>query len=154
MSSHVTSYKQRIEDLEAAATQQDNKIKQLEASEERLRAALRNSSRTSDGERISDLLDRLIQTENSELKLKERVWNLEKNEKELQIKVLKWRFYHRYLYPYLKQKCLASCNHRFLTLTIHLGALISFYSHLIASFIMCLKEIYFNNLVGIGMIQD
>lgn len=87
MSSHVTSYKQRIEDLEAAATQQDNKIKQLEASEERLRAALRNSSRTSDGERISDLLDRLIQTENSELKLKERVWNLEKNEKELQIKV-------------------------------------------------------------------
>ncbi|KAK4305379.1 hypothetical protein Pmani_022723 [Petrolisthes manimaculis] len=88
MSSHVTSYKQRIEDLESAAGQQDGKIKQLEASEERLRAALRSSSRTSDGERISDLLDRLIQTENSELKLKERVWNLEKNEKELQIKLM------------------------------------------------------------------
>ncbi|KAK3856910.1 hypothetical protein Pcinc_036809 [Petrolisthes cinctipes] len=88
MSSHVTSYKQRIEDLETAAGQQDSKIKQLEASEERLRAALRSTSRTSDGERISDLLDRLIQTENSELKLKESVWNLEKNEKELQIKLM------------------------------------------------------------------
>lgn len=48
---------------------------------------MRTNNRTSDGARISDLLDRLIETENSELKLKERVWNLEKKEKELQIKV-------------------------------------------------------------------
>lgn len=87
MSSHVTSYKQRIEELEASMEQQSSKIQQLEASEERLRANLRNNSRSSDGARISDLLDRLIETENSELKLKERVWGLERSEKELQIKV-------------------------------------------------------------------
>lgn len=87
MSSHVTSYKQQIEDLEAKASQQAAKIQQMEVSEERLRATMRNNNRTSDGARISDLLDRLIETENSELKLKERVWNLEKKEKELQIKV-------------------------------------------------------------------
>lgn len=88
MSSHVTSYKQQIEDLEAKASQQSAKIHQMEASEERLRATMRNNNRTSDGARISDLLDRLIETENSELKLKETVWNLEKSEKELQIKVI------------------------------------------------------------------
>lgn len=88
MSSHVTSYKQRIEELEASMEQQSSKIQQLEASEERLRANLRNNSRSSDGARISDLLDRLIETENSELKLKERVWGLERSEKELQIKVI------------------------------------------------------------------
>lgn len=87
MSSHVTSYKQQIEDLEAKASQQAAKIQQMEASEERLRATMRNNNRMSDGARISDLLDRLIETENSELKLKERVWNLEKKEKEIQIKV-------------------------------------------------------------------
>lgn len=87
MSSHVTSYKQQIEDLEAKASQQAAKIQQMEISEERLRATMRTNNRTSDGARISDLLDRLIETENSELKLKERVWNLEKKEKELQIKV-------------------------------------------------------------------
>ncbi|KAG7156072.1 hypothetical protein Hamer_G023566 [Homarus americanus] len=88
MSSHVTSYKQRIEDLEAAADQQSLKIHQLETSEERLRTSLRNNARTSEGARISDLLDHLIETENSELKLKEHVWNLEKREKELQIKLM------------------------------------------------------------------
>ncbi|KAK8731651.1 hypothetical protein OTU49_007407, partial [Cherax quadricarinatus] len=88
MSSHVTSYKQRIEELEAAADQQTLKVQQLEASEERLRSTLRNNSRTSEGARISDLLDRLIEIENSELKLKERVWNLERSEKELQIKLM------------------------------------------------------------------
>nr|XP_045623165.1 protein lava lamp-like isoform X3 [Procambarus clarkii] len=88
MSSHVTSYKQRIEELEAAADQQTLKIQQLEVSEERLRTTLRNNARTSEGARISDLLDRLIEIENSELKLKERVWNLERSEKELQIKLM------------------------------------------------------------------
>lgn len=88
MSSHVTSYKQRIEDLEATIEQQVSRIQQLEASEERLRSSLRNNSRTSEGARISDLLDRLIETENSELKLKERVWTLERSEKELQIKLM------------------------------------------------------------------
>lgn len=73
--------------MEATTDQQASKIQQLEASEERLRYTLRNNSRTSEGARISDLLDRLIETENSELKLKERVWNLERSEKELQIKV-------------------------------------------------------------------
>ena len=88
MSSHVTSYKQQIEDLQAKASQQAAKIQQMEASEERLRTTMRTNNRSSDGARISELLDRLIETENSELKLKERVWNLEKSEKELQIKVM------------------------------------------------------------------
>ncbi|XP_068202288.1 uncharacterized protein [Palaemon carinicauda] len=88
MSSHVTSYKQRIEDLETTIEQQVSRIQQLEVSEERLRSSLRNNSRTSEGARISDLLDRLIETENSELKLKERVWTLERSEKELQIKLM------------------------------------------------------------------
>merc|ERR1711874_533842 len=68
--------------------QKDAKIQQLEVSEERLRSSLRTNSRSSEGSRISDLLDRLIETENSELKLKEKVWNFEKNEKELQIKLM------------------------------------------------------------------
>merc|ERR1712128_290830 len=88
MSSHVTTYKQRIEDLEGTIEQKNGKINQLESSEERLRTSLRTNSRSSGGSRISDLLDRLIETENSELKLKESVWNLEKNEKELRIKLM------------------------------------------------------------------
>jgi len=71
MSSHVTTYKQRIEDLEGTIEQKDAKIQQLEVSEERLRSSLRTNSRSSEGSRISDLLDRLIETENSELKLKD-----------------------------------------------------------------------------------
>lgn len=93
MSSHVTSYKQQIEDLQAKASQQAAKIQQMEASEERLRTTMRTNNRSSDGARISELLDRLIETENSELKLKERVWNLEKSEKELQIKVMNCRMF-------------------------------------------------------------
>ncbi|XP_076028871.1 uncharacterized protein LOC143017827 isoform X3 [Oratosquilla oratoria] len=88
MSSHVTSYRQRIEELEALHEQQASRIRQLESSEDRLRSSLRSSSRTSEGARISDLLDKLIETENSELKLKEQVWTLEKSEKELQIKLM------------------------------------------------------------------
>ena len=88
MSSHVTSYTYRIEELEAVIEQNQAKIKQLENSEERLRGALKSNSRSNDGERIRELLDRIIEIENSELKLKERVWSLERIEKELQIKVI------------------------------------------------------------------
>ena len=87
MSSHITYYKQEIDDLQSRLDQKDERIKQLEVSEERLRDAMKVTWRNDESARISDLFDRLLKTENSELVLKERVWKLEKSEKELQIKV-------------------------------------------------------------------
>lgn len=121
MSSHVTSYKQRIEELEASMEQQSSKIQQLEASEERLRANLRNNSRSSDGARISDLLDRLIETENSELKLKERVWGLERSEKELQIKLMEGEKMNQSLRAELRDQ--EELVHRLMTLETENNAL-------------------------------
>ncbi|XP_063604529.1 protein lava lamp-like isoform X5 [Penaeus indicus] len=121
MSSHVTSYKQRIEELEASMEQQSSKIQQLEASEERLRANLRNNSRSSDGARISDLLDRLIETENSELKLKERVWGLERSEKELQIKLMEGEKVNQSLRAELRDQ--EELVHRLMTLETENNAL-------------------------------
>lgn len=89
MSNHVTIYTQKIEDLEAVIDLKSSRIKQLEASEERLRTVMKSSLTSNEGTRITELLDRLIETENSELSLKERVWNLERNGKELQIKFAK-----------------------------------------------------------------
>ncbi|XP_042862247.1 myosin-9-like isoform X10 [Penaeus japonicus] len=121
MSSHVTSYKQRIEELEASMEQQTSKIQQLETSEERLRANLRNNSRSSDGARISDLLDRLIETENSELKLKERVWGLERSEKELQIKLMEGEKANQSLRAELRDQ--EELVHRLMTLETENNAL-------------------------------
>ncbi|XP_063862381.1 uncharacterized protein LOC135101930 isoform X4 [Scylla paramamosain] len=121
MSSHVTSYKQQIEDLQAKASQQAAKIQQMEASEERLRTTMRTNSRTSDGARISDLLDRLIETENSELKLKERVWNLEKSEKELQIKLMEGEKKNQVLRGELRDQ--EELVHRMMTLETENNAL-------------------------------
>lgn len=87
MSNHVNIYTRQIEELEAALEQKTSRIKQLENSEDRLRTTMKNSWKSGEGTRITELLDRLIETENSELNLKERVWNLERNGKELQIKV-------------------------------------------------------------------
>lgn len=87
MSNHVNIYTRQIEKLEAALEQKTSRIKQLENSEDRLRTTMKNSWKSGEGTRITELLDRLIETENSELNLKERVWNLERNGKELQIKV-------------------------------------------------------------------
>ncbi|XP_045138186.1 protein lava lamp-like isoform X8 [Portunus trituberculatus] len=121
MSSHVTSYKQQIEELQAKASQQTAKIQQMEASEERLRTTLRTNNRTSDGARISDLLDRLIETENSELKLKERVWNLEKSEKELQIKLMEGEKKNQVLRGELRDQ--EELVHRMMTLETENNAL-------------------------------
>ncbi|XP_071547475.1 uncharacterized protein [Panulirus ornatus] len=123
MSSHVTAYKKRIEELEATTDQQVSKIQQLEASEERLRCTLRNNSRTSEGARISDLLDRLIETENSELKLKERVWNLERSEKELQIKLMEGEKVNQSLRGELRDQ--EELVHRLMTLETENNALSS-----------------------------
>ncbi|ROT77485.1 hypothetical protein C7M84_003853 [Penaeus vannamei] len=101
--------------------QQSSKIQQLEASEERLRANLRNNSRSSDGARISDLLDRLIETENSELKLKERVWGLERSEKELQIKLMEGEKMNQSLRAELRDQ--EELVHRLMTLETENNAL-------------------------------
>ena len=54
-----------------------------------LRSSFKSSVRTDQDSRVAELLQQLIDTEKSELEYKSKLWNLEKNEKQLQIKVKK-----------------------------------------------------------------
>ena len=90
MSTHATAYKSRIEDLESDLEKKSLKVSQLEKSVETFKAATQPSWASGEGARIMELHERLIKTESSELQLKQRVSNLERNGGELEKKVLQY----------------------------------------------------------------
>lgn len=81
-------YQKKIEELEDQLREDKNKISLMEETETKLKQALKSvSNGKHDKDRVTELLDKLIETENEDLKLKEKVYRLERRERELSIRL-------------------------------------------------------------------
>ncbi|XP_037091137.1 myosin-9-like [Pollicipes pollicipes] len=81
-------YQKKIEELEDQLREDKNKITLMEETESKLKQALKSMTNGKhDKDRVTDLLDKLIETENEDLKLKEKVYRLERRERELSIRL-------------------------------------------------------------------
>ncbi|XP_043197361.1 plectin-like isoform X3 [Amphibalanus amphitrite] len=81
-------YQKKIEELEDQLREDKNKITLMEETEAKLKQALKSvSNGKHDKDRVTELLDKLIETENEDLKLKEKVYRLERRERELSIRL-------------------------------------------------------------------
>ena len=66
-------YQKNIEELENQLRESKNRINFMEGTEEKLKQALYTGSGKRDQQRVAELLDKLIETENDDLKLKDKV---------------------------------------------------------------------------------
>ncbi|KAF0306761.1 hypothetical protein FJT64_021811 [Amphibalanus amphitrite] len=80
-------YQKNIEELENQLRESKNRINFMEGTEEKLKQALYTGSGKRDQQRVAELLDKLIETENEDLKLKDKVYRLERREREQSIKL-------------------------------------------------------------------